>query len=360
MVAIELNELATQVQGELVAGTNIVELPTLLITSALPLTQAIEGSVTLVDNRKHAEKLASTRAVAVITPERLPGLSIPQIIVANPHEAFAKACAVFQPNSLIERPYGVHPTAQIHSSAAVSPESFIDAFVSIDSDCTVGQGCHLHRGVTLMPGCKIGKNCQLFPGVVLYPGTILGDRVILHANTVVGAHGFGYRFVNGTHQPASQLGWVEIESDVEVGANSAIDRGTYGATRVGEGTKIDNFVQIAHNCSIGKHNLICAHVGIAGSASTGDYVVLAGQVGVKDHTHIGDRTQVGAQAGIASDVLPDQIMLGSPAKTRFEQAQLWAMENKLPEMRKTIKRLEATIAELQAKQLTATAHEKAG
>ena len=119
MVAIELNELATQVQGELVAGTDIVGPPTLLITSALPRTQAIEGSVTLVDNRKHAEKLSNTRAVAVITPERLPGISIPQIIVANPHEAFAKACAVFQLKSVIQRPFGIHPTAEIHSSATV-------------------------------------------------------------------------------------------------------------------------------------------------------------------------------------------------------------------------------------------------
>lgn len=360
MVAIELNELATQVQGELVAGTTCLDSSPLLITSALPLTQAVKGCVTLVDNRKYAEKLSNTQAVAVITPERLPGVCIPQIIVKNPHEAFAKACAVFQPNAVIQRPFGIHPTAQIHPNAAVSPDSFVDAFVSIDSDCTVGQGCHLHRGVTLMPGCKLGKDCQLFPGVVLYPGTILADRVILHANTVIGANGFGYRFVNGTHQPASQLGWVEIESDVEIGANTTIDRGTYGATRIGQGTKIDNHVQIAHNCTIGKHNLICAHVGIAGSASTGDYVVLAGQVGVKDHTHIGDRTQVGAQAGIASDVLPDQIMLGSPAKTRFEQAQLWAMENKLPEMRKTMKRLEATIAELQEKLSSSPAHEKVG
>ena len=196
-----------------------------------------------------------------------------------------------------------------------------------------------------MPGCKIGRDCQLFPGVVLYPGTILGDRVILHSNVVLGANGFGYRFAEGRHQPASQLGWVEIGDDVEIGANTTIDRGTYGATTVGCGTKIDNLVQIGHNCRIGKHNLICAHVGIAGSSSTGDYVVLAGQVGVRDHTHIGDRAQIAAQAGVASDVAAGEVMLGSPAIPRYEQAQVWAAMLKLPEMRKTLKRIEKQLSD---------------
>ena len=364
MVAIELTKLAELVQGKLTGNQHSdaspLELNKILISSARPLAQAVAGCVTLVDNPKYAGKLAASEAAAVITTEHLPGVSIPHILVANPHEAFAKACLAFRPAYEFKRNYSIHPTASVDPSASVHPESIIDPFVAIDADCVIGPGCHLHRGVTLMPGCKLGRDCQLYPGVVLYPGTILGDRVVIHASSVLGAHGFGYRFSNGTHQPTSQLGWVEIENDVEVGANSAIDRGTYGATRIGQGTKIDNLVQIGHNCTIGKHNLICAHVGIAGSTSTGDYVVLAGQVGVKDHVHIGDRTQVGAQAGIASDVPPDQIMLGSPAKTRFEQAQLWAMENKLPEMRKAIKRIEA-ILDAQASEIHhATPQEKAG
>jgi UDP-3-O-[3-hydroxymyristoyl] glucosamine N-acyltransferase len=245
---------------------------------------------------------------------------------------------------VVERPHGVHPSATIHPSAKVDRETFIDAGVSIDADCSVGPGCHLHRGVTLMPGCKVGRDCQLFPGVVLYPGTILGDRVVLHANTVIGAHGFGYKLVHGKHVPTSQLGWVEIEEDVEVGANCAIDRGTYGVTRIGMGTKIDNLVQIAHNCTIGKHNLICSQVGIAGSSSTGDYVVLAGQVGLKDHIHIGDRTQIAAQSGVAGDIEPDQVLLGSPAGPIYQQAQVYAAMGKLPEMRKAIRKIENQLA----------------
>jgi len=194
-----------------------------------------------------------------------------------------------------------------------------------------------------MNGCTIGCDCVLLPGVVLYPGTVLGDRVTLHAGVVLGSHGFGYKTIEGQHRPTAQLGWVEIEEDVEIGANTTIDRGTYGATRIGAGTKIDNLVQIGHNCKIGRHNLICSQVGIAGSTSTGDYVVLAGQVGLRDHIHIGHRTMVGAQAGVANDIQENQIVLGSPAIPRYEQAMQFAAISKLPEMRKALKRLETQV-----------------
>lgn len=348
MVGIAIAELAVQVQGELM-GADTSDSSVVLV-GAVPLSQARPGCITLVDDIRNADKLAGTEVAAVVTPKPIPDLKIPQIVVANPHEAFASICKRFKPAVVFDRPHGVHPTAIVHPSAKVDRESFIDSGVSIDADCTVGSGCHLHRGVTLMPGCKLGRDCQLFPGVVLYPGTILGDRVVLHANTVIGAHGFGYKFVDGQHQPTPQLGWVEIQDDVEVGANTTIDRGTYGATQIGKGTKIDNLVQIAHNCTIGKHNLICSQVGIAGSSSTGDYVVLAGQVGMKDHIHIGDRTQVGAQSGVASDVQADLVMLGSPAVPIYEQAQIYAAINKLPEMRKTVRRLENQLAKGQKSQ----------
>jgi UDP-3-O-[3-hydroxymyristoyl] glucosamine N-acyltransferase len=353
MVGIAIAELAKQVRGQLQVHADLdghgdsvqgAACGSLEVFSAVPLSQAKAGCITLIDDIKHAEKLASTQASAVVTPKAIPGLRIPQIVVEKPHEAFSTICKRFKPPVILERSYAVHPTAIIDPSVKLDPATFIDSGVSIDADCVVGAGCHLHRGVTLMPGCKLGRDCQLYPGVVLYPGTILGDRVVLHANAVIGAHGFGYKFVEGRHEPTSQLGWVEIQDDVEVGANSTIDRGTYGATRIGCGTKIDNLVQVAHNCSIGKHNLICSQVGIAGSTSTGDYVVLAGQVGVKDHVQIGDRVQVGAQSGIASDVESDRVMLGTPAIPMFEQAQVYAMLTKLPEMRKAIRRIENQLA----------------
>ncbi|MBM3966916.1 MAG: UDP-3-O-(3-hydroxymyristoyl)glucosamine N-acyltransferase [Planctomycetes bacterium] len=335
MTAMDLASLAERVHGELFARHRNA-----VVTGAAPLSDAKPGYITLIDDEKHIPKLQSSSASAVVTPKSFDALELPQIVVKNPHDAFAKICQIFRPTHVVQRSFGIHPSACVHPSAEIDSDCFIDAFVFVDDDCVVGAGTHLHRGVTLMPGCHVGRDCQLYPGVVLYPGTILGDRVTLHAGVVLGAHGFGYRMVEGTHQPTSQLGWVEIEDDVEIGANSTVDRGTYGATRIGRGTKIDNLVQVAHNCNIGQHNLICSQVGIAGSCSTGDYVVLAGQVGMRDHIHIGSRTMVGAQSGVASDIAEDLIVLGSPAIPRFEQAAIFAAINKLPEMRRTVKRLE--------------------
>ncbi len=150
---------------------------------------------------------------------------------------------------------------------------------------------------------------RAIPGVVLYPGTILEDDVLIHANAVIGAYGFGYRQVQGRHERTAQLGWVHLENNVEVGAGTTIDRGTYGPTRIGAGTKLDNLIQIGHNVHIGKHNLICAQAGVAGSCSTGDYVVLGGQVGMRDHIHLGDRVMVAAQSGLANDVQSGVIVM---------------------------------------------------
>jgi UDP-3-O-[3-hydroxymyristoyl] glucosamine N-acyltransferase len=341
MTSIDLPTLAKRVHGELFSRSTHDE-----ITGAAPLSDAVAGHITLLDHEKNIPRLQSSSASACVTRKTFPEVSIPQIVVQNPHEAFAQICQLFRPQVVVSRRSGVDSLASVASTAQVSSLATVEPFASVAEECTVGDGTHLHRGVTIMHGCRIGRDCQLFPGVVLYPGTILEDRVVLHSGCVLGAHGFGYRMENGKHIPTAQIGWVHVESDVEIGANSCVDRGTYGATHIGEGTKIDNFVQIAHNCNIGKHNLICAHAGIAGSASTGDYVVIAGQVGVRDHVKIGSRTMVGAQAGVISDTSEDQILLGSPAIPRNEQAILFASINRLPELRKTVKTLTKQVASL--------------
>jgi UDP-3-O-[3-hydroxymyristoyl] glucosamine N-acyltransferase len=171
--------------------------------------------------------------------------------------------------------------------------------------------------------------------------------VIIHAGAVLGAYGFGYRFEGGRHQLAAQLGNVVIESHVEIGACTTIDRGTYGATRIREGTKLDNQVMIGHNCQIGRHNLLCSHVGIAGSTTTGDYVVMAGQVGVRDHVHIGDGVQLGAQAGVRTDLPAGGKYVGSPAVPAREAKELYRQQQKLPEIRRQVRDLAKTIEELQ-------------
>jgi UDP-3-O-[3-hydroxymyristoyl] glucosamine N-acyltransferase len=342
MTSIDLPTLAKRVHGELFSRSH--DNP---ITGAAPLADAQPGYITLVDHEKHLPKLQESRASACVTNRSFPDIAIPQIVVPNAHEAFTKICELFRPQVIMARVNGIDPRASVANSACVSEKATVESFATVSDNCFIGDGTHLHRGVTVMQGCRIGKDCQLFPGVVLYPGSILEDRVVLHAGCVIGAHGFGYRMENGCHAPTAQLGWVHIENDVEIGANSTVDRGTYGATRIGCGTKIDNLVMIAHNCNIGKHNLICSHVGIAGSASTGDYVVLAGQVGVRDHIHIGSRTMVGAQAGVVADADEDKVLLGSPALPRNEQAVIFAALNRLPELRKTVKQLVKRLDEIQ-------------
>jgi UDP-3-O-[3-hydroxymyristoyl] glucosamine N-acyltransferase len=190
-----------------------------------------------------------------------------------------------------------------------------------------------------MEGCRIEADTAIFPGVVLYENTRIGQRCRIHAGAVLGAYGFGYKLVDGQHKLGVQLGNVELEDDVDVGANATIDRGTYGTTRIGSGTKLDNLVMIGHNCRIGQHNLFCSQVGIAGSCSTGDYVVMAGQVGVGDHLDIGNHVIIAAQSGVMHHIEDGQRLLGSPAMPAKRQMQILACLAKLPELRKQINEL---------------------
>jgi UDP-3-O-[3-hydroxymyristoyl] glucosamine N-acyltransferase len=193
----------------------------------------------------------------------------------------------------------------------------------------------------------LGEEVTVFPNAVLYEETEVGPRCMIHSGAVLGAYGFGYRQDGGRHVLSPQLGNVILEADVEVGAGTTIDRGTYGATLIGEGTKIDNQVMIAHNCRIGRHNLICSQVGIAGSSSTGDYVVIAGQAGIRDHVHIGTGAVLGAMSGITNDVPDGSRMLGIPATPEREQKLKQAALSKLPELRHEVRDLKKAVDDLQ-------------
>ncbi|MEE2937919.1 MAG: UDP-3-O-(3-hydroxymyristoyl)glucosamine N-acyltransferase [Planctomycetota bacterium] len=328
-----------------IVGGKIVGDPDLLVDGANPPGEASESEITLLDDTKQKHLIVDSKATVVVTREQvdLPGVS--QVLVANPHLAFAKLVSFFRPPVDGEVPgSGTDATAEIDPTATIHPSAVIAAGVKI------GPGCRVMPGVVIMPRCEIGSDCVLHSGVTLYEYTRLGDRVVVHAGAILGAHGFGYRQHEGRHLPTAQLGFVQIENDVEIGASTTIDRGTYGSTRVGEGTKIDNQVMIAHNCQIGRHNLICSQVGIAGSCRTGDYVVLAGQVGLKDHVHLGNQTIVGAQAGVMENCEGNQVLLGSPATNQREQMQIMAVERRLPEMRRELRKLQQEV-ESQRQQL---------
>jgi UDP-3-O-[3-hydroxymyristoyl] glucosamine N-acyltransferase len=234
---------------------------------------------------------------------------------------------------------GVDPRADIDPSVAIGEHPSVYPFASIGEGTQIGSCCRIYPGVAIGRFCRLGDNVTLYPNVVLYDGTILGNRVTVHANAVIGADGFGYRLQNGKHVKVPQFGHVEIGDDVEIGACTTIDRGTFQATTVGDGTKIDNLVQVGHNCHVGRHNLFVSQMGMAGSSSTGDYVVLAGQVGVVDHVHIGERTVVGGKAAVTKDVPPGQRLLGAPATPERDQKRMLMSLERLPEMRRDVRRI---------------------
>lgn len=331
-MAMTLRDLAALVGGRVVGDESLEILGAATIRDAKP------GDITFADSAKFATQLAACSASAVVVGEGLGELPLPAIVVGQVSDAFARIVREFRPQ-WGAAPVGISPQATISPSAKLAADVTVHPGATIGDGVEVGSGATIHSGVRILAGCRIGENCTLFPNSVLYENTVLGPRVIVHAGAVLGAYGFGYATKGGRHILSPQLGNVEIGADVEIGAGTTIDRGTYGPTTIGEGTKIDNQVMIGHNCRIGRHNMICSQVGIAGSCTTGDYVVMAGQVGVRDHVNIGTGAIVGAKAGVMNDLAPGNRYLGAPALLERDEMRLVAALVKLPELRKEVREL---------------------
>jgi UDP-3-O-[3-hydroxymyristoyl] glucosamine N-acyltransferase len=341
---ISLEELARHVQGTVVGGT-----AGLSITGAAPLETAGPADVTLIDAADKLHLLAKSHACAAIVPQGSGPMNRPTVEVADVHAAFAAVIIRLRPPRTAAR-IGVSPRAVVDPTARIGADADVHPLAVIGADVEIGPGATIHSGAQIMAGCRIGTGTVIFPNAVLYENTQVGARCVIHASAVLGAYGFGYKVVGGSYCLSAQLGWVELGDDVEIGANTTIDRGTYGATSIGNGTKLDNLVMIAHNCRLGRHNMICSQVGVAGSTTTGDWVVMAGQVGVRDHVHIGDKAILGARSGVSNDVPPGITVLGEPAiELRDRKLQLATM-SKLPEMRKDLKQLNARVDAIERSQ----------
>jgi UDP-3-O-[3-hydroxymyristoyl] glucosamine N-acyltransferase len=330
-VAVTLRQLAELVRGEIVGDA---EMP---VSAARSLAEAGPGDITFADEQ-HLEQLHHSHAAAAVVPAHAKANGKPIIRVHDPLAAFVR---IFRQLGGIpdQRPCGIHGAASIAPSAHLGRDCWVGPFAAIADDVVIGERCRIYSGAVIGAGCRLGDDIELHPHVVLYDRTVLGNRVTIHASSVIGADGFGYRCVNGEHVKIPQLGHVEIGDDVEIGAATTIDRGTFGATRIGPGTKIDNLVQVGHNCRIGPRNILVSQAGIAGSTTTGERVIVAGQAGVRDHVTIGDGATIGPKAGVSKDVAAGEWVLGAPAIPERDFKLITAATSRLPEMRRMLKRI---------------------
>lgn len=337
---IALKELATFVGGTLKNGD-----PTLEITGFASLNEAVPGDLSFFYDTRYNDRLLKTKASAVLVPADHAELS-PQaayIVVSDPSKSF----------ELIVETYGFQPApfeAGVHPSAVLAESVKFDAAkVSVGPNAVIEAGVELADGVEIGAGCFVGRNARIGSGSKLFANStvhaecILGSGVILHSSVVIGGDGFGYEFSQGRHRKVRQAGIVQIDNEVEIGAGTTVDRARFGRTWIGEGTKIDNLVQIGHNVVIGKHCIIIAGTAIAGSAIVGDYVVIAAQVGIAGHVTVGAQATLAARCGVTRDLPGGQTYLGFPAIPASDEKRRLASINRLPQLLARVKELEAQI-----------------
>jgi UDP-3-O-[3-hydroxymyristoyl] glucosamine N-acyltransferase len=314
------------------------------ITDIASLTTARAGDLSFLGNAKYKAQVAATAATAVLLPLDYTGEPQPGqvfIHVENPSVALARICA------RIEQALWPKPAPGIHPSAVVAPTARVDATAQVGPLCViedgaqVGAGSVLHASVFVGRDARIGEGCWIMPGCVIATTCSLGHRVRLQPGVIIGSDGFGYEFIEGRHEKVPQVGTVVIGDDVEIGANSTLDRARFSRTVVGEGTKIDNLVQIAHNVVIGRHCILCSQVGISGSTTLEDYVILGGQAGVGGHITLGKGSKGGGQVGIAADVPAGAYVNGSPAIPYMLERRLSVLHQRLPELFKRVEAIEA-------------------
>jgi UDP-3-O-[3-hydroxymyristoyl] glucosamine N-acyltransferase len=337
-------ELTLEQAAVLTGGTILCGEPGLVLRGFAGLREAAESDLSFFANERYLNDLKKTRAGAVLVPDVFPEgvvAGVALIRCANASAAFAEIVKRFVPPPRAFRP-GIHPSAVVDASAVLDA-----ARVSVGPGAVIESGARIGEGTVIGPGCVIGedvvigRDCRLAARVTIYGRCQLGDRVSVHSGAVIGADGFGYEFVGGRHQKIDQVGIVQIDSDVEIGANTTIDRARFGRTWIGEGTRIDNLVMIAHNCVIGRHVIIVAQAGIAGSTRVADYTVVAAQVGIAGHLDIGGPgVTFTAKAGVTANIRTPGAYMGTPAQLMKEYQHQLIMVRRLPAMAERLRGLE--------------------
>ena len=334
---ITLEQLAALTQGTILSGE-----PQTKLTGFAGLRESAGGDLSFFANERYLNDVRRTRASAVLVPqgfsETVPGVAL--VACANASVAFAEIVRRFMPPPREFRP-GVHPSAVVDASAKLNRDRVcIGACAVIEAGAEIGDGTEIGPGCVVGEQVRLGRDCLLHPRVTVAGHCILGDRVRLHSGVVIGGDGFGYELVDGRHQKIEQVGIVQLDDDVEIGANSTVDRARFGRTWIGEGTKVDNLVQIAHNCVLGRHVIVVAQSGIAGSTRVGDYTIVAAQAGIGGHLDIGPHIIIAGRSGVTAD-LPDKgTYAGMPAQPFKEHQVHKVLVRKLPELFERVKRLE--------------------
>lgn len=320
--------------------------PQTVIERVAGLETAGAGDISFVSNPKYIRKLQSTKAGAVLVSQ---SMSVPAHVAAlRVEDAYYALPAVIELlQGLREHPMtGIDERATIHAGARIGANARIGAWVTIEDDVVIGDNAVIYPGCYVGRSCRVGDDVLLFANVVLYDNTVVGDRVTVHSGSVIGNDGFGYATYKGVHHKIPQVGNVVLEDDVEIGSNCSIDRATLDSTVIGAGTKFSNLIAIGHGTQLGEHCLLVAQVGVAGTVKTGHHLTLGGQVGVAGHISIGNYVTAGAKAGIANDVKDGQVVLGQPARPISQAKREVAALQKLPELRKQIRRMERELADL--------------
>lgn len=336
-ITLTLSELARRIGGDILRGE-----PDLPLSGMAALDAASPQDISFLGNERYHGQFLATRAAAVIVP---PGVTdgpatVALIVVANPSLAFATVVRHF---ATANRKFvaGIHPRAFVDPAAILDPTKVrVQAGAVVLAGASVGDGTDLGPNCVISEDVILGKDCQIMANANVRERCVLGDRVILQPGAVIGSDGYGYEFSEGRHTKIDQVGIVEIGNDVEVGANTSIDRARFGKTVIGEGTKIDNLVQIGHNVVIGKHCLIVALCGIAGSTRLGNYVTMAGQGGTAGHVVIGDKATLSGRIGVTTDLAGGQIYAGHPAVPFREEMKARAHLRRLPKLLERVKALE--------------------
>ena len=335
-------DIAALVQGELV-GCATVE-----IRSGQTLERAGPDQLAFWQRKHETELLPPTNAGCVVVDPATPAESRTMIRVRDPRRAFARALRAIIGTGQVGS--GIDPSALVEAGAALGAAVAVGPLAVVERGASIGEGSVIGAHAYVGRGAVVGRDCRLHSGARVQGNARLGDRVVLHSGAVIGSDGFGLVFEDDHYEQFPQVGGVEIGDDVEIGANSCVDRGALDDTRIGAGTKLDNLVHIGHNCQIGRHVVMAAQVGLSGGVVVEDYAVLAGQVGIGDRARVGARVQLGGQAGLLPDkqLEADGSYWGTPARPLKEQLVRLAWANRLPELFKELKRLRARVEELEA------------